>query len=281
MDGKKKAAGWLVLTMIVVVAAVALAVTNIATEGPISQRNLGEAQVALEGMFPDATDFEEMAVEESGGLGFAYRVLKSGQPVGYAGKTTVQGYAGAIEIIYGVDTQGKLKGINVGGSDFKETEGLGAKAKDPAFTDLFKDKTPPLTLGQEVDGISGATITSRAVVDGVNAGVSKLQAVAGITQTAGEDGNGRMANASVIGYGGPVLVSLSLSKTGEIAALEVGKTRFAETEGVGSKVREDSFVKQFIGKKPPINDVDVIAGATISSQAVVEAVNEAAAFLNP
>ena len=90
------------------------------------------------------------------------------------------------------------------------------------------------------------------------------------------------ANASVIGYGGPVLVRLTLDDKGAITGLKVGGARFAETEGVGSRVKEDAFVKPFIGKTPPLTlgeDVDTIAGASISSQAVVDAVNEAAAFL--
>lgn len=92
----------------------------------------------------------------------------------------------------------------------------------------------------------------------------------------------RTANASVIGYGGPVLVRLTLDNDGAIRQLKVGGVRFTETEGVGSRVKEDAFTQLFIGKKPPLKlgeDVDAIAGASISSQAVVDAVNEAAAFL--
>ena len=83
-------------------------------------------------------------------------------------------------------------------------------------------------------------------------------------------------------YGGPVLVRLTLDDKGAITGLKVGGARFAETEGVGSRVKEDAFVEPFIGKTPPLTlgeDVDAIAGASISSQAVVDAVNEAAAFL--
>ena len=96
------------------------------------------------------------------------------------------------------------------------------------------------------------------------------------------DNAGMTANASVIGYGGPVLVRLTLDDQGRIAAMEVGGARFAETEGVGSRVKDESFIQQFIGLTPPLTlntDVDAVSGATISSQAVVDAVNEAAAFL--
>jgi len=190
----------------------------------------------------------------------------------------------------------------VGGSDFKETEGLGAKAKEPAFTDQFQGKQPPLTLGQDVEGISGATITSSAVVEGTNQAVDTMKAMMGAgTSAPGADssmaaemptqpqnpaqvaqtGDMRTANASVIGYAGPVLVRLSLDEQGTISALTIGGARMMETAGLGARVAEESFAAQFVGKTPPVreNDVELISGATISSKAAVEAVNQAAAFL--
>lgn len=284
MDGKKKLAGWLALTVIALVAAVALATTNLMTEKPIAEQNLDENQQALKAMFPEADEFAELSPGESSGVSFVYEVKQGGQTVGYAVKETVQGYGGAIEVLTGMETGGTLRGISVGGPDFKETEGLGARAKEPEFTDQFAGKTPPLKLGENIDGISGATVTSRAVVDGVNQGVGKVQSLTG-----GETGGAaeteqpaREANASVIGYGGPVLVRVRLNADGAIESLNVGEARFAETDGVGSKVKDESFIRQFVGKTPPLElgkDIDGISGATVSSQAVVDAVNQAAEFL--
>lgn len=284
MDGKKKLAGWLALTVIALVAAVALATTNLMTEKPIAEQNLGENQQALKAMFPEADEFAELSPGESSGVDFVYEVKQGGQTIGYAVKETVQGYGGSIEVLTGMETGGTLRGISVGGPDFKETEGLGARAKEPEFTDQFAGKTPPLKLGENIDGISGATVTSRAVVDGVNQSVGKVQSLTG-----GETGGAAEteqpvweANASVIGYGGPVLVRVRLNADGAIESLNVGEARFAETDGVGSKVKDESFIRQFVGKTPPLElgkDIDGISGATVSSQAVVDAVNQAAEFL--
>lgn len=101
------------------------------------------------------------------------------------------------------------------------------------------------------------------------------------TQTAAA-GQSRTANVSALGYGGPVLVRLTLDASGAVAAIDVGGVRFKETEGLGSRVREAAFTGQFVGKTPPLalgDDIDGVAGATVSSRAVVEAVNEAHAFL--
>ena len=92
----------------------------------------------------------------------------------------------------------------------------------------------------------------------------------------------RTANASAIGYAGPVLVRLTLDDSGAISDIDVGGARFLETVGVGSGVREEAFTSQFIGKTPPLTlnqDIDAVSGATLSSQAAVDAVNEAYAFL--
>lgn len=283
MDEKKKLAGWLVLTSIALVAAVALATTNLLTEEPIARQNQSENQAALERMFPEADSFAELSPGESAGVGFVYEVRQGERLLGYAVKETTQGYGGSIEVIAGVDPSMRLKGIDVGGPDFQETEGLGSRAREEPFTAQFVGQTPPLRLGGEIDAVSGATVTSRAVTEGVNQGVGKVRALLGLGEgeAAGETSAPRTARASTIGYGGPVLVRLTLDEAGAIAALTVGGARFAETDGVGSRVREEAFARSFLGKTPPLRlkDVDAISGATVSSQAVVDAVNQAAAFL--
>jgi len=92
----------------------------------------------------------------------------------------------------------------------------------------------------------------------------------------------RTANASIMGYGGPVLVRLTLDESGAIQEADIGGARFQETEGLGSRVRDDAFVQSLIGKKPPLelgSDIDAVSGATVSSKAAAEAVNAAYAFL--
>lgn len=86
MDGKKKLAGWLVLTVIALVAAVALATTNLITEKPIAEQNLGENQQALKAMFPEADEFAEVSPGESSGVDFVYEVRQSGQTIRLRGQ---------------------------------------------------------------------------------------------------------------------------------------------------------------------------------------------------
>ena len=78
------------------------------------------------------------------------------------------------------------------------------------------------------------------------------------------------------GYGGPVRVSTGLNPEGRVVKVQIISAA-GETPGLGQKIREESFLRKFIGGSDHVA-VDSIASATYSSQAVVQAVNEALAF---
>ena len=178
---KKQLPGWAVLLIITLVAGLALGGTNALTKDPIAQQARIKAENARKAALPDAESFEELALNEGAAVDWVYAGLKGGSPVGYVAQKTVNGFGGKVEVIAGVDTVNapdtfKIGGITVGGSDFSETAGLGARAKEPAFTDQFPGKIYPISYikaGGEatestVDALTSATITTTAVVNGVN-----------------------------------------------------------------------------------------------------------------
>ena len=100
-----------------------------------------------------------------------------GKLVGKTATIVTKGYGGEIEITVGVDTNGVVTGISVGGSSFSETAGLGARAKEAWFAEQYIGKSSPIALakdGGEIDAITSATITSRAVTTAVNNAVLAL-----------------------------------------------------------------------------------------------------------
>jgi len=286
MDQKRKWIGLILIIGILVITAVALGMDTLSGAASGNDPILQQYEGTLRTLFSQNGELDFEKLESEGG--FLYRASYQGRTTGYAAQQTVQGYGGPIEVLTAVATDGVIQGISVGGKDFRETEGLGAKAKESDFTGQFRSKTLPVTLGEEIDAIAGATVTSQAVVDAVNLTLTRIQdqpdanLAPALTVEPEANDAGMTANASAIGYGGPVLVRLTLDDQGKIAAMDVGGARFAETEGVGSRVRENDFIQQFISQTPPLSlneDVDAVSGATISSQAVVDAVNDAAAFL--
>ena len=94
---------------------------------------------------------------------------------GYAVKVAPSGFGGAITMMVGVSADGQVLGISV--ISHAETPGLGAVAsqntdKGVAFRDQFVGLIAGITIGggkNQVDSLSGATISTQAIVDGVNA----------------------------------------------------------------------------------------------------------------
>ena len=281
------------LLIITLAAGLALGGTYALTQEPIAQQALLAADNARKAALPDADSFEELTLNEDASVDWAYAGLKAGNTVGYVAQKTVNGFGGKVEVIAGVDTTKApetftIGGISVGGSGFSETAGLGARSKEPAFTDQFTGKVYPVSYikaggtatESTVDALTSATITTTAVVNGVNDIVKYIKAdvmgIAGVEMPA-KPADG-VFSASEKGFRGPVYVEAAFDGAGKVTYIKVGDESFAEDIGVG--VIEPDFMIQFIGKAMPLEaaDIDVIAGATISSTAVVKALNNAYAI---
>lgn len=283
---KKKLPAFLVLLVITLIAGLILGGTFQITKDPIEQQAIQAAENARKAALPMADSFTELTLPEGSKLSWLYEGRQGETPVGYVAMTKVQGFGGEVEVIAGVDQNLVITGVNVGGSNFSETAGLGAKAKDASFTDRFLGKTAPLRVikagdtpaDNTVDAITAATITSSAVNGGVNNISAYVKSLLfPEEETKAESPQYFTFGASSKGYKGPVWVDVAFDTTGKILSLSVGNEKFQETDGVGTQVLEATFTDQFIGKQAPValEDVDTITGATVSSTAVVNAINKA------
>ena len=172
------------LLIISAIAALLLAFTNSVTASTIAQRNEQANAEARKLVLESAQDFEQVKdVKTDNSKGVEVSEIyeakdASGNTVGYTLKVLPSGYGGTIELMVGIDSaKGQVSGINVVSNS--ETAGLGAKSTDPEFSDQYKGKpleelsvlkngTPGDT---EIKAISGATITSTAVTNGVDAAI--------------------------------------------------------------------------------------------------------------
>ena len=81
-------------------------------------------------------------------------------------ETVTAGYAGDITMLVGVNTAGTISGLVV--RDMQETYGLGMKAlSDVSFLSQFLWNGTTFTVGENVDALTGATVTSKAVAKAV------------------------------------------------------------------------------------------------------------------
>lgn len=284
MEHKRTWIGWLSLAVMLAVTGSVLLFSTLSSAEKHTDPVLQPYNETLRMLFSASSETVFEPLSSDGG--FICQARHQNRITGYAAQRTVQGYGGPFEVIAAFSPDGVIQGVYVGGSSFRETEGLGAKVKEEDFLKQFRGQHLPVTLGQSIDAVAGATVSSQAVVDGVNAAADRLRALPDVQFSVADPSqkstSERTGNASVLGYNGPVLVRLTLDDSGTIAQLDVGGARFMETEGVGSRVLDESFISQFNGLTPPLSlneDIDAISGATVSSQAVVDAVNEAAAFL--
>ena len=134
--------------------------------------------------FSDALEItEEMNAAASaagGSVTEAYEVQAGGAAAGYAIKVVASGSQGSIEMMVGVDGEGTVTGVSI--VDNAETAGIGSKVMDNEplasgvpVLDQFQGKTAadmPLTVGGNVDAISGATVSTKGVAAGVNAALA-------------------------------------------------------------------------------------------------------------
>lgn len=164
------------LFAICAVAALVLGVTNNITAPVIEKRNIQASNEARKNVLPEAYEFKELDGMNSNIVLEVYEGIKDGQVIGYTIKTSSKGYGGAIELMVGISKDSKITGVEIG--NHSETPGLGSKATEPMFKNQYVDKDVLNSLlvvkgstnnDNEISAISGATITSNGVTNGVNA----------------------------------------------------------------------------------------------------------------
>ncbi|MBQ8653563.1 MAG: FMN-binding protein, partial [Clostridia bacterium] len=148
-----------------------------------------------------------------------------------------------------------------------ETQGFGTRCgEDEAFAAQFIGQKAPFTA----DVLTGATVTSNAVIEALTSLFHPEEAA--VETPAAEE-----LTATAKGYQSDVTVKVTLNEDGTIATLTIESA--GETQGLGTRCGEDeAFAAQFIGKAAPFTageGVDVLSGATVTSNAVMEALNSA------
>lgn len=178
----------LVLLVTSVVVALILAFTNSVTKDKIAENTRKEQDAAKIEVLAGATIFEDVDFKDETGLVKNVYLGKNEKHelIGWCANVTPSGYGGVIDTIVGFGTDGSVTGIKI--VSLSETPGLGAKATDEAFSGQFAGKNGDGALTviksgkageSEIMAISGATITSSAVKDGVNAAAKAVESVKG------------------------------------------------------------------------------------------------------
>ncbi len=218
----------------------------------------------------------------------------SGTFTGIVFRVFPQGYGGSIPITVGLDLDGKITGIRIASAaeGLKETPGLGAKITEKEFIDQFIGKYAPEVPikkdGGEIDAITAATISSRAVCNGIKAGIETYtnylnqepdkksvfpdaqEFIEIVKETAwyalgDTDTLGIVFVGTAQGYNDYIKFMVGVNKDKEITAVEIVYSN--ETPGIGEEIKNREFLDKFKEGMP-----EAITGATISSQALINAI---------
>lgn len=203
----------LALTLITLVAGCLLGFVHKVTEKPIAEQEEKVKQEAYQTVFPEAKSFVAVeGMEDADAIaGHVKEAMKetdlaennvineimaanaldansSANPeiIGYVMTiTNSEAYEGTLTLSMGITIDGTVTGIEF--TDIGETAGLGMKATEAVFKDQFKDKKVEAfaytksgaSADNEIDALSGATITTNSVTNAVNAGIAFYQYVTG------------------------------------------------------------------------------------------------------
>lgn len=179
-----------ILLVITLISGLLLGLVYQITKEPIAVQKEKAKQEACQEVFQAADSFEEVEVKQPDAAawmdaGFAQETIDevmaakdaAGEIIGYViTVTTKEGYGGDIRFTVGIANDGTVNGISI--LEIAETAGLGMRAGEvlsPQFAnknvESFEYVKSGAAADNQVDAISGATITTNAVVNGVNAGI--------------------------------------------------------------------------------------------------------------
>lgn len=156
------------LAVVVTISVALLTMVDSFTSSVIETRKAEEVKGILENIFPGMTDFE---IEDE-----IYVIYEDGKKRGYGFSARGSGYGGNIEIFVGLNEGFEIAGISI--LSQTETPGIGSKITESSFTDQFKGLTvSDIALkpeGGKIDAITGATVSSRAVVNAVKEKMAEI-----------------------------------------------------------------------------------------------------------
>lgn len=155
----------IVLTAVCLVISAALAFTNNITKDKIAEIEAATANSAMSALIK-GDKYDAMTDQ-------IYGVTEMGVLKGYIITTTAKGYGGDVKVMTAISPENKIIGINIL-SAADETPGLGQNATKPDFYEQFAGKGADVVVvkngakDNEINAVTGATITSRAVTNAVN-----------------------------------------------------------------------------------------------------------------
>ena len=225
--------------------------------------NLPEAGITVIGGADGAT---EIVVDEN--------LPAAEEAAGTVLTAQAKGLTGEFPVNVTVDESNAIVKVELGESSTDtDASFLNMVKTDTNYLNQFVGKTAPVDEAS-IDVVAGATVSSKAVVAAVNAACENLPKA----EPAAEEATGTVLTAQGKGLTGEFPVNVTVDESNAIVKVELGESSTDTDASFLNMVKTDAnYLNQFIGKTAPVDEasIDVVAGATVSSKAVVAAVNAA------
>ena len=197
---------------------------------------------------------------------------------GKGGTVKAKGLTGSFDVTVDLNDDGTVANVKLGKSDSDNDAWFLGEVSKPAFLDQFIGKALPV---DGIDTVAGATVSSKAVIDAVNsfAAAEPSPAEEPAEEPAPVEGEEKTVTAR--GLTGSFDVTVIIRDDGTIGAVTLGESDSKDDSYFLSYINNDDFLGQFVGRTLPVDGIDIVAGATISSKAVIDAVNSFAAAEEP
>lgn len=283
------------LAIVAAIATGILALVNSQT-APVIAANEASAQTAeLEALYPDASNIEIVEDFTGDANGLVQEVYKV-DDTAYAFKVQSKGYADDVIFLIGYNTDGSNSKFAM--LQNNDTPGFGQKLAEQGYIDSMTGKN----AADGAEMISGATVTSNAVSNGVNAAIEVFNSLTGnkveaskpeaqepskpilseqtgyeVTNTVAE---GDITTYTVEGdnfYGDDKNVLIVKVNTASRTIESVVFDKFKDTEGIGDAANTADYLGKFAGLSidESNQEFDVVSGATFTSKNIMAAVNAA------
>ncbi len=288
-----------VLTGLCVIVSASLAAVYGVTTPIIEKRKAEEADKARIAVLSSADAFTkvEMAEMPEG----VVEIYEANNGAGFAVTAAGRGYGGEVVVMFGITSDSVIEKIQV--LTHAETPGLGTKVvAEPSYLDQYNGKDSNL---EGIESVGGATVSGNAVMSAARSAFQGYGAAAGVEVSSGPERapiptsaltelfpevaeftrlatDGEVYKAGDLGYVyasseqgfvGPITMAIALDNNKTIIGATI--TEISETPGYGMKLVENDYLNTTYVGKTSADGLEVIAGATISSDAVNKIIADA------
>lgn len=163
----------LILGVICLLATLLLAGLNRLTTPIITENEEQTATETYAALLPSADGFTALACEIDG----VTAVMEANNGAGYVITAEARGYGGQVPAAVAFSPEGTILGVTM--MDNSETPGLGQKVTEAAFSDQFSGRAAAEFTIDDIDAITGATISSKAAVSAINLAIEAYQEIGG------------------------------------------------------------------------------------------------------